>query len=147
MKKSRKPESFIEPITYPGGNESLRKFIIEHLRYPEKALQNKTEGTVVVKADINAVGKVIAAHVIKSVPDGCDDEALRLVKLMKFNPVKRKSGLRVTYHKNININFALKSTTLEQPVEIKINFQPSASSSQAPSTNPVVYTIKIERKS
>lgn len=143
MKKHRKPESFIEPISYPGGTSAMRLFISSNLRYPEKALQNRTEGIVVVKTDIDSSGKVISAQVIKSIADGCDEEALRLVKMMKFNPIKHKNGLRVTYHKNININFALRSTTSEQSIEIKINFQPALPKNKPTEGSGVTYTIRI----
>ena len=104
--KSRKPESFIKQPVYPGGNKAMDEFIKKNLRYPEEAMQQKIEGTVAVEIDIDVFGKVSAAKVKHGIGHGCDEEAIRLVKLLQFEKKKYK-GLYVMFHKTINIHFRL----------------------------------------
>jgi hypothetical protein len=49
---------FLNLPKYIGGSEAFRKFIAENLRYPEAALEAKTEGSVIVEYDISDDGLV-----------------------------------------------------------------------------------------
>lgn len=118
MKKHRKPESFIRQPNYAGGKKAMDEFIRTNLRYPQEALDNKVEGIVSVEFDIDVFGEVIEAHVKHGLGFGCDEEAVRLVKLLQFEK-KRYSGLRVVFHKTINIYFRL--TTIPLP-DNKLNY-------------------------
>ena len=106
MKKERNPNSFIKKPIYEGGMKALRAFISQNKKYPKLALENKTEGTVYLKYTIDYKGKVVAAKVIKSLGNGCDEEAIRLVKMLKFK-VPKKRGIKVKFFKNIQIHFRL----------------------------------------
>src|SRR5450631_3967029 len=107
MKKSRKPENFIQSPHYPGGNSSMIKFIYNELKYPSDAESKSIDGIVVVEISIDMDGKIIDSKIKKSLGFGCDEEALRVVKLLKFNGVKLRK-VRATFHKTINISFKLK---------------------------------------
>ena len=107
MAKERKDNSFIKKPVYPGGNKALRQFISDNLKYPKEALEQKVEGTVLVKYDIDYKGNVIDGKVIKGVGHGCDEEALRLVKLLKFEIPKGPRKLRVLFHKELKIHFKI----------------------------------------
>lgn len=104
MKKERKPESFLRKPTYKGGPKAMRSFIAEHLRYPTPASEHKIEGTVRLRMDINHQGKVISTKVLSGLGYGCDEEAERVVKLLKFEIPKLRK-IRATFHKTINIHF------------------------------------------
>jgi protein TonB len=106
MKKERKDNSFIKKPIYDGGPTAMKKFIAENMRYPKEALENKIQGTVYVRYDINHKGTVIDAKVIKGIGYGCDEEALRLAKLLEFR-VPKTRGVRVIFHNNIQIHFRL----------------------------------------
>ena len=106
-RKEAKGQDFIQKPVYEGGISALRRFIHENLRYPEEALQNRTEGTVVVRYDINYKGKVTDVKVISGPQDGCREEAVRLVKLLRFKIPGLKRGLKVTFHRNLQIHFRL----------------------------------------
>jgi len=106
MKKEHKPEEFLHHPGYPGGTEAMREFIRKNLRYPEEALKNKIEGTVAVDYEIGYKGDVISAKIKSGIGYGCDEEALRVVKLLKFGVAKHHK-LRVTFRKTINIHFRL----------------------------------------
>jgi len=108
MKKQRKPESFIKQPTYPGGKKALDEFVKGNLRYPQEAFDHKVEGTVSVEYDLDIFGDVVDARVKHGIGYGCDEEAMRLVKLLKYEK-KRYKGLRVVFHLTINIHFRLTS--------------------------------------
>ncbi|MCX6292363.1 MAG: energy transducer TonB [Bacteroidetes bacterium] len=113
MKKQRKPETFIRQPNYPGGKKSLDEFIRQNLRYPQEAMDHKVEGTVSVEFDIDVFGEVSEVRIKHGLGYGCDEEAVRLVKLLKFEK-KRYQGLRVTFHKTIHVHFRLSTASLPQ---------------------------------
>lgn len=106
MKKEAKDKHFIKRPIYEGGPQAMKKFIGENLRYPSEALENNIEGTVYVRYDIDAKGHVTDAKVVKGIGHGCDEEALRLAKLLEFE-VPKNRGVRVIFHNNIQIHFKL----------------------------------------
>lgn len=131
MQKEKKDKNFIKKPHFPGGTNAMRGVIRENLRYPEEALKNKIEGTVIVRYDIDHKGKVVDARIIAGIGHGCDEEALRLVRLFEFE-VPKNRGLRVRFHKDINIHFRLPKKK-EKP--------------QVPATPPtIVYTVTPEPK-
>ena len=118
MKKERKDKHFIKKPVYPGGLKLMRSFITENLRYPKKAIEHKKEGTVRLKYDIDYKGNVTEVYVLSSVGYGCDEEAIRLVKLLKFH-VEKTRKMRVVFHKTIQINFRLPKVKIAKPVAVK----------------------------
>jgi len=106
MKKSRQAKNFIQRPSYPGGRAAINTLIKRELRYPEKALEAKVEGKVKVSYTLNHKGIVTSAKVLKGLGHGCDEEAIRLVNLLRFD-VPKNRGVRVTFNKTITINFRL----------------------------------------
>jgi TonB family protein len=136
MKKQRKPESFIRQPNYPGGKNAMDEFVKSNLQYPKEAMDNRVEGTVSVECDIDVFGEVTEIRIKHGLGYGCDEEAVRLVKLMKFEK-KRYQGLRVTFHKTINIHFHL--TTNSNPGN-QLNYQYTEKPRQVGTS--YTYTIK-----
>ena len=107
MTKERKDNQFIKKPFYPGGNKAFKDFILKQLQYPQEAIDNKIEGTVVVKYDVDYKGNVIEANILKSIGHGCDEEAVRIIKLLKFEIPKGPRKLRVLFHKQTKIHFRI----------------------------------------
>ena len=61
-------------------------------------------------------GNVVAAKVLLGIGSGCDEEAIRLVKLLKF-VVGKNRGVRAVFHNNVNINFKLTKTVAVELTE------------------------------
>ncbi|TAH42239.1 MAG: energy transducer TonB [Bacteroidetes bacterium] len=148
MKKSggRKPESFIKQPNFPGGKMAMDQFIKSNMRYPDEALENKIEGTVAVDLDIDVFGDVIEAKVKHKLGYGCDEEAIRIVKLLKFEK-KRYMGLRVVFHRTLNIHFRLHNAS-KPPVKeetLKYNYTSTPSPVKPPEKEggKETYNIKI----
>lgn len=79
---------------------------MKNLRYPKEALENRIEGTVFLKYRVNGLGKVVDVEVIHGIGYGCDEEAMRVLWLMKFEKAKNR-GVRVTATMRTRINFNL----------------------------------------
>lgn len=110
MKKERKDDSFIKQPYYPGGDKALGVFIIQNLKYPEISKANKVEGDVHLKIDINHKGDVIDVKIIGGLDIACNEEAIRVVKILKYIVPKTPRNLKVTFHKNIRIHFNIENT-------------------------------------
>ena len=114
MKKIKKPHQFIIKPHYPGGPKALSKFIKGNLLYPKEALKHKKEGVVVLRIDINHKGIVVGSKVKMALGYGCDEEAQRIVGLMKFKLDQLVRKGRTTFHKNLRIAFQLPKTKSTQ---------------------------------
>jgi TonB family protein len=141
LKKHRKPKHFIKTPGYPGGNAALSEFIRKNLRYPKEALLHKIEGTVIVEFDYNEKGNVIKTKVRKGLGCGCDEEAVRIVNMLKY-PKTKNPGMRVTFHSVINIRFNLKNMTTNIPYHITVN-KPGMDTKKE-IKKPVVYHYTIQ---
>jgi TonB family protein len=106
MADHHKKKQFLNMPKYPGGSESFREFIYGNLRYPQAALDAGVEGSVIVEYDILDTGLVKNMRVLKSLGHGCDEEAMRVVGLLRFEKVKNR-GVRVKVTTKTTINFKL----------------------------------------
>src|SRR5688500_2585856 len=106
MSKPLRDKDFIHLPEYPGGKAALQKFIQENLKYPNEALEKQVEGTVLVNFTIGNNGSVTGAKVLNGIGSGCDEEAVRVVKMLKFTSPKNR-GVKVTNTRKIKINFKL----------------------------------------
>lgn len=71
-----------EKAQYPGGEKELEKYLSLNLRYPNKALENRITGEVVVCFMLDEKGIISDVRVLKSLGYGCDEEAIRVVEKM-----------------------------------------------------------------
>ncbi len=78
-------------LEYPGGKEEVRRFIAENIKYPEDARKEKLEGTVFVTIVVREDGSVDNPRIKNGdgISASLDEEAIRVVKLMKFKPYKQ----------------------------------------------------------
>lgn len=143
MKKERKDKNFIKKPSYPGGLKVLQQFINQNLRYPVEALLHKIEGTVFVRYSIDHEGRVIDTKAITSLGYGCDEEAQRVVRLLRFN-VPKNRGVRAIFHKDIYVHFRLPKPQ-PQPEATPLEYEYTAVPSKTPKATPAkAYTITIE---
>ncbi len=74
---------------FPGGDDELMNFLSKNLKYPELAKRAGITGKVIIDFVIEIDGKISDIKVVKGIGYGCDDEAVRVVKLMpKWIPAK-----------------------------------------------------------
>ena len=94
--------------TYPGGQAALDKFINDNVTYPDKAIDNNKEGTVIVGFGIDENGKVTNAKVTSPVVgDGLEEEALKVINKMPTWTPGMVKGKKVKSHYALPIRFQL----------------------------------------
>ena len=92
---------------FPGGNDTLAKYIQSHIHYPPMAARNNIQGKVVVQFIVYKNGDVGKVKVVRSVDKDLDKEAVRVCKtLPKFTP-GRKDGIAVDVWFTLPVNFKL----------------------------------------
>jgi TonB family protein len=92
---------------YEGGDDARNKFLADNLIYPELATRYKIQGTVYVSFIVERNGAVSNVKILRGIGGGCDEEAVRVVKLLnKWNP-GRQNGKTVRVLFNMPIYFKL----------------------------------------
>jgi len=114
----KKKKKFVIAPKYAGGSKALDSFVKANLQYPPEALVNKIGGQVLVSYSVDDQGFVVEANVLNGIGFGCDSEALRLVKMLRYEAVKNR-GINLITNMKIAINFNLPQT------EIQINYSTS----------------------
>jgi len=107
----KEPAFFAIPEIYPefpGGFVAMQKFIVDNLKYPQAAREAGISGTVYIEFVVWNDGSLKNVAVKRGIGGGCEEEAMRIVKLMpKWIP-----GLQRT--KPVNVPMVL-------PVKLKLN--------------------------
>ena len=97
----------LEP-RYKTGQAGFDKFISGNLKMPAEAKAKNISGIVYVDCMIKADGTIIKPHVRTGLGYGCDEEALRLVKLMPAWEPGRVNGKPADMEYMIMIPFVQK---------------------------------------
>jgi periplasmic protein TonB len=96
-----------EAPSYPGGENARMLFLRNNIKYPKLALQNKIQGKVYISLIVEKNGSLSNIQILQGIGAGCDEEALRVVKLMpKWKPGKTQ-GHEVRVIINMPVNFVL----------------------------------------
>jgi periplasmic protein TonB len=85
----------------------LYKFLSANLRYPAQAKAANLQGKVFVSFVVDKDGSVTDVKVLRGIGGGCDEEAVRVIKMLpKFTPGKQRGRpAKVMYQ--LPINFKL----------------------------------------
>ena len=140
--KKKKSKRFLEKPQYPGGAKALRDFLVAHLQYPQDAMEQRLEGTVSVSYQVNDDGFVENPVVVKSLSPSCDEEALRLVQLLQYDPARNR-GVRLKVTCKVNINFHLAPTPPPKTITYTVTSSPKPQKPSKPSGGGYSYTIEF----
>ena len=66
----------------PGGYLEFMKWLTRNLKYPTAAQQRKQQGKVLAEFIVNKDGSVTDVGIVKSLCKECDEEALRVLRMM-----------------------------------------------------------------
>lgn len=121
MKKELEDKHFIKKPYYPGGTKAMQEFLRKNKKYPTEALKAGIEGTVHIRYTINYKGVVVKTNVIAGIGYGCDEEAERIVCLLKFK-VPRTRKVKAQFHKTVHIHFKMPQRKV---VSTKFVYEPS----------------------
>lgn len=90
--------------TEEANDEAVRIWVDQHLKYPEKALEAKIEGPVIVRFIVTKTGKLEDFLVTRSASPVLNGEAIRVLSLMPdWKPATQGGETRnVFYHTEVN---------------------------------------------
>ena len=91
MVDNKPPEIFVEEMpSYRGGDTERQKFLFDNIKYPQQAIETGIQGTVYVQFIVDSKGNITDVKMMRGIGGGCDDEAVRIVKMMpQWNPGKQ----------------------------------------------------------
>ena len=93
---------------FPGGEAKMYEFIGKNMKYPNKAKEANVHGKVYVQFVVEEDGKLSNIKVIRGIGSGCDEEAMRVVKMMpKWIPGEQR-GKKIKVKFNLPFNFVLR---------------------------------------
>jgi len=120
--KNPKRKSFLRLPAYPGGKDAYLKFISDNMVYPVPALTNKVEGTVYLVYRVNNKGEIGEIEVSRGIGYGCDEEAIRLIRMMQYEPARNR-GIKMKVEMKTKIHFKLpESARLVNMNDFQINY-------------------------
>jgi TonB family protein len=145
--KNPKKKNFLRIPAYPGGKEAYLKFISENIVYPKEAISNKVEGFVHLVYTVNNIGEISDIQVTKGIGYGCDEEAVRVIRMMQYEPARNR-GIKMKVEMKTKIHFKLPE--MVQPInqaEVKVNYSsPDSDKTNSPEPKPQAvynYTINL----
>lgn len=99
-------EEVTQAAQFPGGTQALEKFINKTRQTPAEVAARSLRGRVVVRYVLKADGRVGSTEVLNSLCPSCDEEALRIVRLMpRWQPALGYDDKPVATYQALNIWF------------------------------------------
>lgn len=71
-----------QPPIYLDGDEKISQVAVINTRYPGVALEKNIQGKVIIAFTVDTDGRVSNYKITKRIGGGCDEEALRVIKLI-----------------------------------------------------------------
>lgn len=92
----------------PDVEGGILKYVSSHLRYPDVARENHTQGTVAISFVVEKDGSITNVKALneKTVGDGCEEEAMRVIKSGKWKPGKN-NGQAVRVQLTLPVRYKL----------------------------------------
>ncbi len=104
------PEIFViveqTPEMIPNQAEAMRN-LQSSITYPEIAKRAGVEGRVIVQFVVDEQGNVVDPFVVRGIGAGCDEEAVKAVRTLKFKPGKQR-GRAVKVQMTLPVTFRLR---------------------------------------
>ena len=95
------------PPSFPGGEKARKRFLGENLKYPQMAKESGIQGKVYVTFVVEPNGSVTHIKILRGIGGGCDEEAIRVTKLMPKWIAGKQRGKPVRVQFNMPIKFTL----------------------------------------
>ncbi len=104
-----KPRVIVQEMpSFPGGNEALLKYIMEHVVYPPDAVANGIQGMVLLRFVVSSSGEVTRVEVTRSVDPLLDNEALRVISSLPGWKPGKQDGNPVPVWYSVPVVFVLR---------------------------------------
>jgi len=86
---------------------NMSDYISRNMYYPDSAIKHHIQGRVLVQFVVNEDGSISDAKVLKGIGYGCDEEALRVLKMMPPWKPGKQNGKPVKVYFTQPISFKL----------------------------------------
>ena len=96
----------IQP-SFEGGVDKMYQWLGENIKYPQEARESGISGTVVVTFVVEKDGSITNVEPLNKIGGGCEQEAVRVVKLMPKWRGGKQNNMPVRVQFNIPIKFSL----------------------------------------
>ena len=85
---------------------NMAGFVAANLKYPDAAIKQNLSGVVTVGFVVETHGRISNTHIVNSLGAGCNEEALRIVRMIKWMP-GTLNRMAVRTRMSISISFSL----------------------------------------
>lgn len=93
---------------YSGGESALMHFLSKNIQYPARAREINIEGKVIAQFIVEVDGSISHIQVLRGLGYGCDEEVIRVLKLMpKWKPGKQ-NGKSIRALFRLPVRFSLR---------------------------------------
>jgi protein TonB len=93
--------------SFPGGESALLKFLGSNINYPTMASESEIQGKIFLTFVVEIDGSITDVKILRGIGGGCDEEAVRVVKMMpRWSPGKQR-GKAVRVQFNLPVKFIL----------------------------------------
>lgn len=92
---------------FPGGPQALFEFIRDNLKYPQEAIDNQTEGRVILQFVVDKRGKVNNIQVKRSIDPALDRAAIDVVRALPAWKPGMQNGQPVNVRYTLPVSFKL----------------------------------------
>ncbi len=97
---------------FPGGDQARNKFLAENIRYPQQALESSIQGTTYVSFIVEPDGNISHVLILKGIGGGCDEEAIRVIRMLPRWIPGRQNGKAVRVQYNMPVYFKITSWSI-----------------------------------
>ncbi len=109
MKNDNSPFVIVEQMPeFPGGTDKMMRYLSNTIRYPVEAQMKKVQGMVITSFIVGKDGAISDIEVVRGIGNGCDDEAVRVIKNMPTWVPGKQGGQLVPVKFTLPIRFALR---------------------------------------
>lgn len=106
--EKKETHTYVEVMPeYPGGEAAMLRFISQNVQYPIKAIENDIQGKVLIGFVVDENGELTEFRIVKGIGYGCDEEAIRVLKLMPTWKPGMQNGKNVRVSYLIPIKFSI----------------------------------------
>ncbi|HET7732297.1 MAG TPA: energy transducer TonB [Paludibacter sp.] len=103
---------------FPGGENSLLKYIAKHLKYPASAQRYGIQGTIIIRFVVNEFGHVDNFEVLKGLDPDIDQEGIRVISSLPDWIPGEQNGEKVKVYYTIPLKFILEVPSSLKPAAI-----------------------------
>ncbi len=93
--------------SFPGGEVELQRYLNKNIDYPIMARESGIQGRVYVTFVVETNGSITDVRVMRGIGGGCDEEAVRVVKMMPKWTAGMQRGRPVRVQFNLPVRFVL----------------------------------------